>query len=266
MTQELLYGVNTVLSLLKYNAGKRKIFEIIINQKKRKSPRFHEIITEASKKSIPVQELDAKSVLNILKNSADAVALNKVNIPGDQGVIARVSEYNYSDLDHDIENTLDENSILVILDGITDVGNFGSILRNCSAFGVSGVIVPKRRSVEANSRLSKISSGAYEEIKIYRVTNIVRTIEKLQKNRFWIFGTTLNKGNEIKDAAGIKYLFPLAIVFGSEERGMHDLVEKSCDFLIRIQMSGRMQSLNVATASGIFLYILRRFQKTNKTK
>lgn len=266
MAQELLYGVNTILSLLKYNAGNRKIFEILINSKRRKSSRFREIISEASRNNIPLNELDVKSFIKILKNCEDKDIPNEDSLPSDQGVIAIVSGYNYPDLDFDMETTLDENSILVILDGITDVGNFGSILRNCSAFGINGVIIPKKRSVEASPRLSKISSGALEEVKIYRVANVVRTIEKLKENRFWIYGTTLSKGNKIKDADKIEYLFPLSIVFGSEDRGMHLLVEKSCDFLIRIEMSGRMQSLNVATASGIFLYILRRFQENHKSK
>ena len=258
MAQELLYGLNTVLSLLKHNAGKRKIFEIIIDPGRKESHRTNEIVSEASIKKIPIREIDAKTYINASKTDTDEVILKEKNIITDQGIFARVSGYNYSDLDNDIETSLDKNSILVILDGITDVGNFGSILRNCSAFGVSGVIIPKRRSVESNPRLSKISSGALEEVKIYRVANLVRTIEKLKKNRFWIYGTTLGKGSKVKDADKIDYLFPLAIVFGSEDRGMHLLVEKSCDFLVRIKMYGVMQSLNVATSSGIFLYSLRK--------
>ncbi len=260
MVQELLYGINTILSLLKYNAGNRKIIEIIIDVKKKGSNRLGEIILEASKRNIPLKELESSSFEDILNDDKYTGSQQEERPPGYQGIIARVSEYKYSDLDIPLKNKQDKNSILVILDSITDVGNFGSILRNCSAFGVSGVIIPKRRSVELNPRLSKISSGALEEVKIYRVTNLVATITKLKGSGFWIYGTTLRSGKEIKFADKIDYTFPLAIIFGSEDRGMHRLVEKSCDFLISIQMTGHMQSLNVATATGIFLYLIRGFK------
>jgi 23S rRNA (guanosine2251-2'-O)-methyltransferase len=266
MSQELLYGINSILSLLRHNAGNRRIFEIIVNLKRKRSPSFNRIMAEASRKNIPLRELGRSSFFNVLKTDEVPGISNNESLIVDQGVIAIVSGYNYPDLDLDIKKSLEGNRVLVILDGITDVGNFGSILRNCSAFNVDGVIIPKRRSVEPNPRLSRISSGALEEIKIYRVTNLVRTIDKLKENRFWIYGTTLDKVDRVQDADRVEYQFPLAIVFGSEDRGMHRLVEESCDFLVRIKMSGSMQSLNVATASGIFLYILRKAQELHKGK
>ncbi len=261
MSQELLYGINTVLSLLNYNAGKRKIHEIIMSPGKKSSPRFQEIISAAAKKKVPVRYLEPEAFLNVLNTWENTTIIDPEISISSQRVVARVSGYIYSDLEYDITNLFDDRTVLVVLDGITDVGNFGSILRNCSAFGADGVILPRKRSVEVNSRVSRISSGALEEIKVYHTTNIVRTIEELKKNHYWIYGTTLKEGKEINEADEIEYMFPLAIVFGSESLGMHRLVEISCDFLVRIGMSGKMQSLNVATASGIFLYMVRRYQK-----
>ena len=151
---------------------------------------------------------------------------------------------------------------MVILDGITDVGNFGSILRNCSAFGVDGVIISKNRCVEVTSKISKISSGALEEVKIYRVVNIVRSMERLKAEDFWIYGTTVAEDPAVKSADEMNFTFPLAVIFGSEGKGIGHLISKKCDFLITIGMAGTMKSLNVSTASGIILYIIRHFQRS----
>ena len=180
-----------------------------------------------------------------------------------QGIIANVSSYNYHDLDLDLKERLllSKKNILVMLDNITDVGNFGAILRNCSAFGVDGVIISKNRSVEVSQRVSKISAGALEEIKVYNVTNIINTIQKLKRHDFWIYGTSLGQNAEIKPADSLDYFFPLAVVFGSEGKGIGKLVEQNCDFLVKIEMPGSMQSLNVSTSSGIMLYLINNCRK-----
>ena len=152
--------------------------------------------------------------------------------------------------------------MLILLDEITDVGNFGSILRNCSAFGADGVIITKNRSVDANSRVSKISSGAMEEVKIYNVTNLSKTIELLKENGFWIYGTSSSDEKNILSAGDTEYVFPAAVVFGSEGKGMGKLVESKCDFLVTIEMFGHMQSLNVSTSSGIMLFLMKQYQKS----
>lgn len=183
-----------------------------------------------------------------------------------QGILAAVSAYNYSDLEDDLAGGTyaDKRSILVILDEITDVGNFGAILRNCSAFGANGVIISKNRSAEASNRVSKISSGALEEIKVYCVTNIVSAMNRLKSRGFWIYGTSPGEDKDVKPADSISYSFPLAVVFGSEQKGIRRLISENCDMLVKITMAGRMQSLNVSTSSGIMLYILNQFLLKNK--
>jgi 23S rRNA (guanosine2251-2'-O)-methyltransferase len=178
-----------------------------------------------------------------------------------QGIVAEVSNYSYSDLDTDLKELSNKKSLLLLLDEITDVGNFGSILRNCSAFGADGVIITKNRSVEANSRVSKISSGAMEEVKIYNVTNLSKTMELLKENGFWIYGTSSADVKNIMSASDTEYVFPAAVVFGSEGKGMGKLVESKCDFLVTIEMFGHMQSLNVSTSSGIMLFLMKQYQK-----
>jgi 23S rRNA (guanosine2251-2'-O)-methyltransferase len=179
-----------------------------------------------------------------------------------QGIIAEVSNYSYSDLDIDLKELSHKKSLLLLLDEITDVGNFGSILRNCSAFGADGVIITKNRSVEANNRVSKISSGAMEEVKIYNVTNLAKTIELLKENGFWIYGTSSSDKKNILSAGDTEYVFPAAVVFGSEGKGIGKLVESKCDFLVTIETFGHMQSLNVSTSSGIMLFLMKQYQKS----
>ncbi len=179
-----------------------------------------------------------------------------------QGIIAEVSNYTYSDIDTDLKELSHKKSLLILLDEITDVGNFGSILRNCSAFGADGVVITKNRSVDANSRVSKISSGAMEEVKIYNVTNLSKTIELLKENGFWIYGTSSSDEKNVLSAGDTEYVFPAAVVFGSEGKGMGKLVESKCDFLVKIEMFGHMQSLNVSTSSGIMLFLIKQYQKS----
>ncbi len=179
-----------------------------------------------------------------------------------QGIVAEVSNYSYSELDTDLKALSEKKGLLLLLDEITDVGNFGSILRNCSAFGADGVIITKNRSVDANSRVSKISSGAMEEVKIYNVTNLSKSIELLKENGFWIYGTSSSDEKNVLNAGDTEYVFPAAVVFGSEGKGMGKLVESKCDFLVTIEMFGYMQSLNVSTSSGIMLFLMKRYQNS----
>ena len=174
--------------------------------------------------------------------------------------------YSFKDFEQITVKNLSDGSVFVILDEITDVGNFGAILRNCSAFGVAGVIISKNRSVEVNRRVSKISSGALEEINLYKVTNISRAIEELKEKGFWIYGTTLQLKPAVKLAHQVDFTFPMAVVLGSEDKGIGRLIEEKCDAMVSIDMPGAMQSLNVATATGVMLYIITQHHKKIESK
>ncbi len=256
MEGEFLYGINTIFSLLNTNSGKRKIFEIILNSGKINSFRIAEILSKAKQKNIRTRELESKNFIGFAEE-----IFYQEEIESTQGVIAHVSNYSFKNFEQITIKNLSEGSIFVILDEITDVGNFGAILRNCSAFGVAGVIISKNRSVEVNRRVSKISSGALEEINLYKVTNISRAIEYLKEKCFWVYGTTLKSKPTVKLAHQIDFIFPMAIVLGSEEKGIGRLIEEKCDVMVRIDMPGVMQSLNVATAAGIMLYIITQYHK-----
>jgi 23S rRNA (guanosine2251-2'-O)-methyltransferase len=151
---------------------------------------------------------------------------------------------------------------MIITDQVTDVGNFGSIVRNCRAFGFQGIIISKKRSVALGSRVSKISAGALEGVSVFRVPNLVMAIKMLKSGGFWIYGTTLEETGDVQDLERTVFSFPMALVLGSEDRGMSRIVTENCDFLISISLTGEMQSLNVSVASGIILYhIQQKYRK-----
>jgi 23S rRNA (guanosine2251-2'-O)-methyltransferase len=240
---EYLYGINTIDTLLKVNTGDRKIFEIMISSGRKKDKRIINIIDLAKKRTVPVRIIEDRDFKDI---SGDGY--------NPQGIMVKASSYNSGNLDDYLEKEAGADSRLIILDGVTDVGNFGSIIRNCYAFGFDGIIISRNRSVPLNKMVSKISAGALEGIRIFKVSNIVKTIKKLKTAQFWIYGTTLIEDKRLETLEKTDFTFPMALVMGSEDRGMSRLTGENCDILISIRLSGNMQSLNVSVASGIILY------------
>ncbi len=244
---EYVSGVNPVHSLVTINAGRRKIYKIFLSRRRKKDLKVQRIIAEAVKQNIDIEESEPTRFDNTFHNGTSS-----------QGIYAMVSPYNYSDLNDFLDKKVGKKSgsklRLIILDGVTDVGNFGSIIRNCHAFGFEGIIIPKRRSAAVNKRVSNISAGALEEVKIFREVNITITIKALKRRGFWIYGTTLDINPQVKNLDEINFSFPMALILGSEDKGISRLVSSNCDIMISIKLSGRMQSLNVSVASGIILY------------
>ena len=170
-----------------------------------------------------------------------------------QGVIAIVPPFDYASVD-DILNeakSKNEKAFILILDGIEDPHNLGSIIRTAETAGVHGIIIPKRRSAQVNSTVNKTSAGATNFMKIARVNNINETIEYLKNNDIWIYGTD-GEAKEMyydEDMTG-----NVAIVIGSEGFGMSRLVKENCDFLLKIPMKGKITSLNASVSAGIIMY------------
>ena len=173
--------------------------------------------------------------------------------PNYQGVIAIVPPFEYCEIEDILENAKikNEDPFILILDGIEDPHNLGSIIRTAETAGVHGIIIPKRRAASVNSTVSKVSAGAVEHIKIARVTNISDSIQKLKDNGLWICGTDIDAKNYYydQDLKG-----PLGIVIGNEGQGMSEKVKKNCDFLVKIPMKGKVTSLNASVSTGIVVY------------
>ena len=170
-----------------------------------------------------------------------------------QGVIAIVPPFEYVEVDDilKIAEEKNEEPFILILDGIEDPHNLGSIIRTAETAGVHGIIIPKRRAAAVNSTVNKASAGAVEHMPIARVTNISETIEKLKRSGLWICGTDVNTNKYYynQDLTG-----PLGIVIGNEGNGISDKVKKNCDFTVKIPMKGKIQSLNAAVSTGIVVY------------
>ena len=241
-------GRNSVLELLESNRDINKIF--VQNGEKHGS--INKIIAKAKEKKILITEVS--------KEKINQMALSENH----QGVIAIVPPFDYCDVDDILfeAKTRQEEPFVVILDGIEDPHNLGSIIRTAETAGVHGIIIPKRRAASVNSTVNKVSAGAVEHMKIARVNNLVDTIKELKEKDLWICGTDINTSTYYydQDLTG-----PLAIVIGSEGTGMSRLVKENCDFLVKIPMKGKITSLNASVSTGIVLYEAVK-QKIKKRK
>jgi len=230
-------GRNSVLELLESQKDINKIFIA----KGEKHGSINKIIAIAKERGIILVEKD--------KRKMDEMAQNQ----NYQGVIAIVPPYEYCEIEDILEEAKQKNEdpFILILDGIEDPHNLGSIIRTAETAGVHGIIIPKRRAASVNSTVNKTSAGAVEHMKIVRVTNISDAIEELKRIGLWICGT---------DGGTDKYYYnqdltgPLGIVIGNEGKGISDKVKKNCDFLVKIPMKGKVTSLNAAVSAGIVVY------------
>lgn len=180
-----------------------------------------------------------------------------------QGVAASVAAYRYAEIDELFEQAASRNEdpFFLILDELEDPHNLGSILRTADATGVHGVIIPKRRAVGLTAVVAKTSTGAIEHVPVARVGNLAQTVEDLKKRGVWIAGTDA-KGSA--DYRRMDAKLPLAIIIGSEGKGMSRLLKEKCDFLYNMPMVGHVTSLNASVAAAILMYeVLRNRQPVN---
>lgn len=230
-------GRNSVLELLESGKDINKLY--ISDGEKHGS--IHKIIALAKERKVVI-------------NKVDKYKLDKMSqTENHQGVIAIVPPYEYCDVDDILEQAKSKNekAFILILDGIEDPHNLGSIIRTAETAGVHGIIIPKRRAAAVNSTVSKVSAGAVEHVKITRVNNINEAIKYLKENDIWVCGTDMNTNTYYYDQ---DYKMPVAIVIGSEGFGMSRLVKENCDFLVKIPMKGKITSLNASVSAGIVMY------------
>ncbi len=210
-------------------------------------------------KEVFLQEnFDDKEILSLLeKRKISAKVLNKKEIArfdkfSHQGIILDIEDFSYTDYEEFYDNP---NAKLVILDHLEDPHNLGAIIRTAEAAGIDGIIIPKDRSVDVNSTVMKTSAGALENMRISKVTNLVSTIKDLKDNGFWIVGTAMEADYDFKD---IDYKGKVAVVIGNEGSGMSKVVRESCDYIAKIPMKGKINSLNASVAAGLMIYEMIR--------
>lgn len=231
----LVYGRNVAKEILKKN---KKVLKIILQE-----------------------GFDDKEINSLIENSNFRVEIkqkreiDRLAEGVHQGIILYIPDYKYKTLDEILE---EEPRFVVLLDHLEDPHNLGAIIRTCEAAGVDAIIMPKDRQVMINSTVMKTSVGTLDNIDIVAVTNLVKTIEQLKENGFWVVGTALENSVDYRD---IDYSGKTALVIGNEGNGMSRLVTKSCDFIAKIPMYGTTNSLNASVAAGIMIYEVVRNRK-----
>jgi 23S rRNA (guanosine2251-2'-O)-methyltransferase len=201
----------------------------------------------------------------IVTTEADRHALDAMSHTGaHQGVIAFVAPKDYVEIEDILEAAEKKGEIpfIILLDGITDPHNLGSIIRTANAAGAHGVAITKRRSASLNSVVSKASAGALEYVPVARVANLTQTIEMLKKRNIWVIGTEMSARDYYfkTDLKG-----PIALVIGSEGEGMSRLVTEKCDILVKIPMMGEIASLNASVAGAVVMYEIAKARLNNKS-
>ena len=240
-----LYGALPVLEALR--ADRRSIERIIVADGVRES-RLSEIIGLAKSKGI---RLD-----HVPKDQIEKLAGHGVN---HQGVIAVAAAAAYVEADEIVESAA-EDALLLLLDGVEDPQNLGTILRVAECAGVDGVFIPERRAVGLTETVAKASAGAVEYTRVAKVSNLNRLIEKLKEKNIWVIGTS---GEAQMDHSDWDWNRPTALVLGSEGHGLHRLVAENCDALVKIPMYGKIESLNVSAAASVILFEIRRQRKAS---
>ena len=198
------------------------------------------VIELAREKGIQVQTVPKTKIEDLVGNAVH------------QGLVASIAAYEYADLEDVFKKAEEkgEDPFIVILDGVEDPHNLGSILRTADATGVHGIIIPKRRSASLTATVAKASTGAIEHVPVVRVTNLTQTSEQLKARGIWVFGTDMDGTDYRKwNTSG-----PLAIVMGNEGKGVSRIVKESVDEMVTIPMVGHVQSLNASVASALMMY------------
>jgi 23S rRNA (guanosine2251-2'-O)-methyltransferase len=236
---EMLHGRNAVREALR--AGRRKIYKLILGQGTRETGIVADIATLASQSGVPIQRVERQQ-------------LDRLGDFKHQGVAAETTPYPYVGLAEILTEAAQrqEMPLLLILDCLQDPQNSGSLLRTAEVVGVHGIVIPRRRAVGITPAVVNSSAGATEHLLVTRVTNLVRAMEELKARGLWMVG--LEDVPQAQPYDQTDLAIPLALVVGSEGRGLGRLVRETCDTLIKLPMRGKISSLNVAVAGSTALY------------
>src|SRR5882724_8940002 len=226
----VIYGINPVTEALK---ARGRTLEWVGVTKERHDLRQQRIVEECRRQGVAVRFLTRQEIERMTHDH------------GHQGVLAVTSEKRYNDVEDLLAAKKGSHSLIVVLDGVEDPHNLGAILRTADAAGVDGVVIPERRAVGVNATVVKASAGASEHVPVAKVTNIARTIEELKSKNIWVVGLD-ERGTKFYDE--MDYKMDCAVVLGAEGQGVHELVRKKCDYLVKIPMMGAVPSLNVSVA------------------
>lgn len=236
LPEDMVAGRNAVMEALK---GSRSVNKLMIANGSTEGS-IKEIIAVAKDKAVNIQYWD--------RSKLDSIARGIRH----QGVLAQVAPVQYAELEDILQVAKDRNEppFIVLLDELEDPHNLGAILRTADAAGVHGVLIPKHRSCPLSATVAKTSAGAVEHVPVARVGNLVQTIKKLKQEGLWVAAADMDG----KDYYDTDLTGPLLLIIGSEGQGVGRLVKEQCDFVVRIPMVGKINSLNASVAGSILMY------------
>lgn len=246
LPEDVLIGRNAVIEAIRSGRGINKL--LIADGDKEGSVK--EVISLAKEQGIVIQFVERSKIEGIAGELRH------------QGVLAYVAPVAYSDLETILQaaETKGEAPFLLLLDELEDPHNLGALLRTADATGVHGVLIPKRRSVPLTATVAKTSAGAVEYVPVARIGNIAQTLRKLKDKGFWVAGADMDGSQNYYEA---DLTGPLVLVVGSEGHGMSRLTKEQCDFIVKMPMVGKINSLNASVAGSILMYesMRQRLQK-----
>lgn len=249
---ELIYGRRAVLETLR--ATRRQMIRLWLegDEGQQLKGSLVDIHTAAIDRKIPVRFVRDGLFAKFAQQGINA-----------QGVAFEVGSYPYAELDDclALAQTQEESPLLVLLDHLEDPQNLGSLIRSAEVFGAHGLIIPDRRSASVTPAVSNASAGAVEHLLVVQVTNLNRLIDELKKANIWVVGLDGSPETLPLDRSAVSG--SLAIVVGSEGKGLSRLTRDKCDFLVRLPMQGQIESLNAAVAGSIVLYAAREARNTS---
>lgn len=243
MAQEsIIYGIHAVMAAFDHHP--ENILAVFC-QKGSDNPRLQAIFKKADALGVTVQSVSAAKLEKLAGASHHqgiAASVRAVKAPDEKGLFAFIKE-------------TDKNLLLLVLEGVQDPHNLGACLRSAEALGVDAVVLPKDNTAPLNATVSKAACGALQTLKVVQVSNLARCLEGLQSEGVWVIGTS---GSAKSDLSQVNLSKRVAIVMGSEGKGLKRLTLEKCDEVVKIPLMGTVNSLNVSVATGICLYECRR--------
>lgn len=237
---DILYGRNAVREALR--AKRRSFKRVLISTGAQETGALAEIIKLAEAAGIPAQRIDRRDLDKQLR---------EVN---HQGVALECGPYPYVEVEDCLRLAEErgEPALLLMLDHLQDPQNVGTLIRTAEVVGAHGVIMPGRRAAEVTAAVANASAGATEHLNIVVVTNLAQTIAEVQKEGIWVVGADEDESSKVFDEVDLN--MPLALVIGAEGSGLARLTREKCDFLVKLPMAGKIESLNAAVAGSLLLY------------
>lgn len=246
----LIYGINPVTEAI---VSGKTINKLYIQKGNKEA---YNLAKKAKEQRIVVVEAE-KSKLDKMITSENE------SIRNSQGVVASVTDYKYYDIEDVLEYAKEKNEapFVIILDKIEDPHNLGAIIRSAECLGAHGIIIQKRNAAQVTDIVEKVAAGACNYMKIARVTNITESIKKLKDNGLWIYGLDMDGASEVYNT---DFSGAIGLVVGNEGSGISDLVLKNCDFVVKIPMTGKIESLNASVSTAICMYEIVRQKNMKK--